>query len=215
MKITLLCSDAGHPIFPRMSTWAAQHADRHKIAIETKSKDLPGGDILFLISCHELIPTSIRKHYRKTLVIHASDLPSGRGWSPHVWAILEGQKRIVVTLLEAEDAPDSGAIWAKTSFDLEGHELWEEINEKLFIAELEMLTFAVENFGLVQPMPQPATGATYYRRRTPKDSKIDINRSIAEQLPLLRISDPVRYPAYFEKDGHTYEITLRKRMGKF
>jgi methionyl-tRNA formyltransferase len=213
MRITLLCSDASHPIFPKLSAWSGEHVDRHQIAIETKSKDLTGGDILFLISCHELIPASIRKNYSKTLVIHASDLPIGRGWSPHVWAVLEDQKRIVVTLLEAEDAPDSGAIWAKSSFDLEGHELWQEINEKLFNAELELLTFAVEKFDAVQPVPQPATGATYYRRRTPEDSKIDINRSIAEQLPLLRISDPVRYPAYFEKDGHTYEITLRKRMG--
>jgi methionyl-tRNA formyltransferase len=214
MKITLLCSDAGHPVFPKLSAWAALHSGKYEIEVVTSSKDLSGGDILFLISCHELIPPSVRGGYSKTLVIHAGDLPNGRGWSPHVWAVLEGQKHIVVTLLEAEDAVDTGAIWAKESFDLEGHELYDEINEKLFDAELKLMTFAVGAFSTIQPLPQPCNGATYYRRRKPEDSKIDIEKSIVEQLALLRVSDPGRYPAYFEKDGYIYEIVLRKRSRK-
>lgn len=214
MKIALLCSDSGHPIFSRLSAWAAQQGDRHQIEIVTSSKDLSGGDILFLISCHELIPASLRRKYSKTLIIHASDLPTGRGWSPHVWAVLEDQKHIVVTLLEAEDSPDTGAIWAKEGFDLEGHELYDEVNEKLFGTELNLMTFAIEAFSSIQALPQPANGASYYRRRTPEDSKIDIEKPIAEQWALLRISDPERYPAFFEKDGYIYEIVLRKRLRK-
>jgi len=212
MNITLLCSDASHPIFPMLVDWVKRNEDRHQVSIETKSRDLPGGDILFLISCHELITAAMRSRYRKTLVIHASDLPKGRGWSPHVWAVLEGQQRIVVSLLEAEDSPDTGAIWAKDGFDLSGHELWDEINAKLFDAELRLMNFAVENFATVRPEPQPATGATSYRRRTPADSRIDVSKPIIDQLALLRVSDPNRYPAYFEKDGITYELVLRKRV---
>lgn len=214
MKIALLCSDAGHPIFPKLLAWAAQQGDRHQIEVVTSSGNLSGGDLLLLISCHELIPVAVRGKYIKALVIHASDLPKGRGWSPHVWAVLENQKHIVVTLLEAEDSADTGAIWAKESFDLEGHELYDEINEKLFDVELKLMTFAVDTFSSIQPLPQPPNGATYYRRRKPEDSKIDIERSIAEQLALLRVSDPARYPAYFEKDGHIYELVLRKRSRK-
>src|ERR1700712_4479773 len=189
MKITLLCSDSGHPVFPKLSAWAAQQGDRHEIEVVTGSKDLSGGDILFLISCSELIPASLREKYIKTLVIHASDLPKGRGWSPHVWAVLENQKHIVVTLLEAEDSPDSGAIWAKDGFDLEGHELYDEINEKLFAVELKLMTFALEAFSSIKASPQPGNKATYYRRRKPEDSQLDIEKPIAEQWALLRVSD--------------------------
>lgn len=211
MKITLLCSEPHHPVVSKLSIWAARQAVCHDVVMEVRGKDLAGGDLLFLVSCHEIIPEAVRKKYQRTLVIHASDLPKGRGWSPHVWAVLENQKRIVVTLLEAEDALDSGAIWAKTSFDLEGHELYDEINEKLFDAELELMTFAVENFDAVHPMRQESGETFYHRRRTPADSKIDIDKSIREQLALLRVSDPTRYPAFFEYHGHTYEIVLRKR----
>ena len=40
------------------------------------------GDILFLISCSERIGDAYRQKYRHVLVLHASDLPKGRGWSP-------------------------------------------------------------------------------------------------------------------------------------
>lgn len=210
MKVSILCSDRGHPIFPQLQKWASRHAGLHEVAVETKSQDLIGGDVLFLVSCHELISPSLRAKYRKTLLLHASDLPQGRGWSPHIWSVLENQSRIVVSLLEADEPVDTGAIWAKVAFELEGHELYDEINAKLFDAELKLLDVAVRDFDRIQPTLQPATGTSYYRRRVPEDSKIDINASIDQQFALLRVCDPARYPAYFEKDGYTYEIILRK-----
>ena len=40
---------------------------------------------------------------------------------------------------------------------------------------------------------------------------IDLDRPIREQLRLLRISDPLRYPAHFEYLGFVYDIVLTKR----
>ena len=74
------------------------------------SNMLVGGDILFLISCNEPISKDVRALFRATLVIHASDLPLGRGWSPHIWQVLEKKRFIKVTLLEAADLVDSGSI---------------------------------------------------------------------------------------------------------
>jgi methionyl-tRNA formyltransferase len=214
VNISILCSDSSHPIFPCLEDWAASHSGSHNVSLVTRGAALNGGDILFLISCHEIIARSVRESYRKTLVIHASDLPRGRGWSPHIWAVLATEKRIVVSLIEAADSPDRGPIWHKTSFELEGHELYDEMNAKLFQAEINLMDFALQNFGTVTPMPQAEIGATYYRQRRPEDSKIDINSPIATQLALLRVCDPNRYPAYFEKDGYIYEILLRKRASK-
>lgn len=169
--------------------------------------------MLFLISCHEIVGMDIRSRYQATLVVHASDLPSGRGWSPHIWQILGGGNRITVSLLEAEDAVDSGAIWAKRDFQLDGHELWDEINEKLFAIEIELMDFAVDNFGGICPNPQPAQGTSYFPKRTPEDSRLDPSKSIREQFNLLRVCDPDRFPAFFELNGHRYRLMIEKDEG--
>ena len=172
--------------------------------------ELLGGDILFLISCHEIVGKDVRDLYKSTLVIHASDLPQGRGWSPHVWQIVEGKNQIPVTLLEAEDQVDSGAIWKQLLLSFEGHETCEEINQALFLAELELMDFAVSNLDKIVPRQQDQREPTYYRKRTPEDSKLDPDRSIAEQFDLIRVADVNRFPAFFDFRGHRYTLRITK-----
>jgi methionyl-tRNA formyltransferase len=186
----------------------------HEVSLSRKKEELTGGDILFLISCHEIISAQVRARYAATLVIHASDLPIGRGWSPHIWQIIEGKNRIPVTLLEAEDVIDSGAIWAQRYIQLDGHETYEEINAKLFDAEIELMCMAVTGFETNKPRQQDERVPTMYRKRTPEDSRIDPHKSIAEQFELLRVADPVRFPAFLEFRGHRYFISIFKDKGK-
>ena len=126
---------------------------------------------------------------------------------------MEGRRTIVVSLLEAAEPVDTGAVWAKRSFTLGGHELHDEINAALFTVELELLDFAVARCGTVVPTPQPETGASYRRRRTPEDSRIDIDQPLRSQFPILQVADPERFPAFFEKDGFVYEVILRRAPG--
>jgi methionyl-tRNA formyltransferase len=210
MKISLVCSDPGHPIRPWLESWVATHNGRHQIELVNKVAALQGGDLLFLISCHEIVARHTRQMYDATLVIHASDLPRGRGWSPHIWQILEGRNDITVTLLEAEDNVDSGAIWAQRVLHFSGDELYDEINRKLFEAEIFLMSKAIDDFSQIDPRPQDGVEATYYPKRNPEDSRIDPQRSIAEQFDLLRVADPQRFPAFFDWRGYRYELHLRK-----
>lgn len=210
MKITILCSSEDHPINNWLIIWANEQSSQHEIDIIKSKNRLSHGDLLFLISCSEIIPEESREKYRKVLVVHASDLPHGRGWSPHIWNILEGQTRCTVTLLEAENNIDTGDIWQKDSFDIPKSALLEEINALLFSCEIKLMDFAVENFDNIQPIPQSKNGSTYHPKRTPANSKIDPQQTIAAQFDLLRVCDPIRYPAYFELHGHKYKITLDK-----
>lgn len=211
MKISVVCSDASHPVYLSLKGWCEKQAGAHAVELVTKIAELSGGDLLFLISCSEIIPTRIRERYRTSLVVHASDLPFGRGWSPLIWQILEGRSRIAVSLLEAADPVDSGPVWQKLWLQFDGTELYDELNHALFAAELELMDFAVANIGIVKPWPQEVEGASWYPRRRPEDSKLDPRRSLAEQFDLLRVSDPNRYPAYFEYRGESYNIVIKKR----
>nr|WP_249815515.1 formyltransferase family protein [Bradyrhizobium sp. 168] len=182
----------------------------HDVELVQKKADLSGGDILFLISCHEIISAQDRAKYGTSLVIHASDLPQGRGWSPHIWQILDGKSDIVVSLLEAEDQVDTGALWAQRHMILEGHELYDEINAKLFAIELDLMSDALASIGQKAPAPQDDRAPTYYPRRSPEDSRLDPGRPLAEQFDLLRVADPERFPAFFELRGHRYLVRIEK-----
>lgn len=211
MRISILCSDERHPVNRHLEQWIETKKDKYQIEIIRKKSELSGGDILFLISCAEIIGAAERATYNSTLVLHASDLPHGRGWSPHIWQILDGATEITVSLLEAEDKVDSGCIWKKLRFSIPPHALWDEINACLFDAEIELLDFAVREFRKVTPTGQDEfTEPSYYPRRTPSDSKIDPLKSIASQFNQIRICDPNRFPAYFELHGKKYKLTLEK-----
>ena len=209
MKVTVVCSDPRHPIYPLLEQWVVESSEQANLV--TKISEVETGDILFLISCSELVKREVRDRFAKTLVIHASDLPKGRGWSPHIWQILEGKREVVVTLLEAEDKVDSGAIWGQRTIEVDPGDLSEHFNAKLFAAELELMTFAVENFATVEPKPQPEGEATYYPKRTPVDSQIDPAASLESQFDRIRVSDPERFPAYFDLHGYRYEIHLVRK----
>lgn len=185
-------------------------ANGHEVWLNYDKADLPGGDVLFLVSCTQLIRDAERSKYKATLVLHASDLPKGRGWSPYVWAILGGANQITVSLLEASEPVDSGAIWLKTEFALEGHELLPEINSKLFSAELFLMSQAVQQFERISPAPQVGNPGAYMQKRSPADSQLDPNKTIAEQFELLRVVDSERYPAFFDYRGKRYQIKIEK-----
>lgn len=213
MKISVACSRREHPIYSSLQRWVDMRRAAHDVALVNTIGALSGGDILFLISCSEIVRSDIRSKYRHSLVVHASALPKGRGWSPHIWQILEGGNSIPVTLLEAEDQVDSGAIWAQRNIQLEGHELYDEINAKLFEVTLELMDYAVAGAATVRPQAQQVLEPTYYRKRTPEDSRLDPHKTIAEQFDLLRVADAARFPCFIEYRGKRYRVFLRKEDG--
>lgn len=211
MRISFLCSDEQHPVNEHLKRWMSAQRGAHQVELVRKKNELSGGDILFLISCSEIVGSADRAAYRATLVLHASDLPRGRGWSPHIWQLIEGADEITLSLLEAEDKVDSGRIWKKLKFPVPKHALWDEINARLFEAEIELIDFAVSEFEQIHPTEQDLTiEPSYYPRRTPADSQVDPSQSIASQFDKIRVCDPNRFPAFFELHGQKYKLILEK-----
>lgn len=212
MRIDLLCTNPTHPVVPVLRRWIAERSTTHDLRLIHDASDLAQGDILYLVSCSELIGPEEREHYAHVMVLHASDLPEGRGWSPHIWDILAGKDTLTLSLLTAEDDVDTGAIWAKRRFAVPRDALHDEINALLFQVELDLMDHGIAMVAAGEtPVPQPAEGGSYYARRTPEDSRLDPTRPLAELFDQIRIADPNRFPAFFEMHGETYDITLKKR----
>ena len=168
-----------------------------------------GGDICFLISCSEILPKEFMQRYTHVLVIHASDLPKGRGWSPHIWAIIQGQEELTLTLLEASEKVDCGNIWLKSTHQIPKYFLYSDIIKVVNQAHIDLIDYAVEHHATVDPLPQDLhIEPTYLRKRTPVDSEISPYESIASQFDLLRVCDNNRFPSFFYLHGKKFKITI-------
>ena len=209
MNIAILTTSKEHPVNAYLDKWAEKNQN-HQINIVHSKEELISGDILCLISCSEIISKLEREGFEKTLVVHASDLPHGRGWSPHVWEIINGATDITLSLLEAADEVDTGDIWKKISVSIPKTALFDEINELIFDSELKLMDFAIKNHNTIKPKKQPNIVSAHWPKRSPKDSEIDVNKEISEQFDLIRVCDPDRFPAFFFKDGKKFNITIKK-----
>ncbi|WP_252365672.1 hypothetical protein [Campylobacter jejuni] len=49
---------------------------------------------------------------------------------------------------------------------------------------------------------------SFYPKRSPKDSELDINKSLNEQFNLLRIASNEDFPAFFYKDGKKFILKI-------
>lgn len=211
MRISFLCNDSNHPVNEYLNEWTSLHNETHEVELVQNKSNLSGGDLLFLVSCSEFLTYEEREAYRFALVLHASDLPTGRGWSPHIWEIINGCTEITLTLLEATDQIDAGPIWKKVRILVPKDALWNEINILLFEAEMRLINFAVSKIDSIQPTPQnESITLAPYKRRYPEDSEIDPDESIASQFDLIRVCDPDRFPAFFRLRGSKYKLTLEK-----
>jgi len=208
MNISILITSADHPIHIYLAKWINEISDSHNVKIFNSADQLTNGKILFLISCSEIVPSEIRAKFLKVLVIHASDLPIGRGWSPHIWEIILGATVVTLSLLEAEDEVDTGNIWKKLKVKIPKTALFNEINQLIFSAEIKLMDYAIDNFDNIRPEKQSNKNSSYFSKRTPKDSEIDISDSLSNQFNLIRVCDTDRYPAYFYKHGKRFSITI-------
>jgi len=207
--VTILCSDPEHPVNAMLGEWAERVSDRAETRLVREVEDVGEGEFLFLIACQQIVKKPVRDRFTFTLVVHASELPKGRGWSPHVWQILEGRTEIQVSLLNAEDAVDTGAIWHVIPVQFDGTEVHDEIHRRISEATVELMSWALDNCPTTTPTVQQGE-PSYYPRRTPADSQVQPDQTIAEIFDLLRVADPARYPAFFDYRGHRYTLTLRR-----
>lgn len=189
---------------------AAANAAGDRAVFVRDAREVQSGGVAFYLSCLRITPADVLARNPHNIVVHASALPQGRGFSPVVWQVLEGRSVIPVTMILAAEAVDAGDILMQDRIALEGHELNDEIRRLLGDKTVEMCLRYLAS-------PEPPTGTpqqgepSWYPRRRPEDSRLDPAKSIAEQFELLRVVDNSRYPAFFDHRGHRYVLRVEKK----
>ncbi|MCK4823394.1 methionyl-tRNA formyltransferase [bacterium] len=190
---------------------AALEKHGHTIKHVHNVHSIPEGDFVFYLGCGQLVPPTILARNRHNLVVHESALPKGKGWSPLTWQILEGKHEIPITLFEAVEKVDDGIIYLSGLMKFQGTELVDELRKVQAETSIQMCLRFVEEYpdivvnGIVQ-----SGESTYYPRRGPEDSRLDVDKSLREQFNMLRVVDNDRYPAFFEMAGKRYFLKIEK-----
>ena len=205
MKVAILTSS---------SQWFEQYAQILATKIEAtlyfSHKNIENFDIVFILSYHKIIPKEILKLNRHNIVIHASALPKGKGWSPMFWQILEDKNSIPFSMFEASDGVDNGDIYMQKTLKLTGYELNKELREKQAVFTIEMCQEFLKNYDKYKYSKPQQGDESIYPKRTSKDSILDTDKTINEQFNLLRIVDNNEYPAFFYKDNRKYILKIEE-----
>jgi methionyl-tRNA formyltransferase len=184
----------------------------HQVSCLHDAEAVRSGDILFILGFFKIVPGEVLKRNKTNVVVHESDLPKGRGWSPVTWLILEGAKEIPLTLFKAVEKVDAGAVYLRAKVKLKGDELLPEVRMVVAAAIMRLCEqFAARYPQILKQGTAQRGKPTYYPKRKPEDSRLNPNKSVAKQFDLLRTVDNESYPAFFTHRGATYVLKIEKK----
>ena len=135
---------------------------------------------------------------RYAINFHGSLLPKYRGRTPHVWAIIKGEKKCGITAHLIDEGCDTGPIIIQQEVEIMEDDTGQNILEKykyLYPALVKEVLSKVE-CNNIELTIQDETKATFFDKRTPIDGMIDWSWQI------IRINNWVRaqshpYPGAF------------------
>ena len=182
---------------------------KYKFSFSKDYKKILNQDIVFVISYTKILPNSFLKKNKLVLVLHASKLPKNRGGAPVQYEVIKNKKKLFLTLFKPTGKIDAGNIYLIDYFLLNGTELSDEIRYKQGIGYIKIINKFINLYPNIKDKKQTGQ-STYNKKRTPRDSKLDINKSIKQQFNLLRANDNNLYPSFFWFRNKKYIIKIFK-----
>lgn len=171
-------------------------------------------DIILSINYLFLIDEDLISYPTKCAVnVHGSLLPKYRGRTPHVWAIINNEKKTGITAHLITLECDKGAIITQKDIPILDSDTGGSILKKykgiypILIDEVieKILTGTLAD-SLTE---QDEAKATYYPKRTPKDGEIDWNWQKERIYNWVRAMAPPEYPGAFFFDNEK-KIIVKK-----
>jgi len=168
-------------------------------------------DVITSINYLFLIEKDIISHPKKLIFnIHGSLLPKYRGRTPHVWAIINGEKMAGITAHTIDEGCDTGKIISQIKVPIEYDDTGANMLKKyesLYFPLIQEILEKIEGDSL-ELIDQNDKEATFFEKRIPSDGIIDWN------LPKEQIRDWIRAQAFPYPGAFTFlegkKITIDK-----
>ncbi len=214
MKIQILISKSSWAkIYIKKILKKLKNFSKNITVIDNHKKIKDNYDVNIIFSYFKKIPKKYLLRSKFNIVPHESDLPSGKGMSPLSWQILEDKKKIVFSLFDASVKIDSGKVYFKKIVYIPKDKLFSELKNIQFNINTGLIQKFLRHLNIYKKPPKSIISkkkVSYYRKRKPKDSEIDIYKNIKNQFNLLRIVDNDNYPAFFKIYGKKFYLKIFK-----
>jgi len=130
--------------------------------------------------------------------IHGSLLPKYRGRTPHVWAIINGEKQTGVTAHIIDEGCDTGAIIKQVQVNIDKDDTGADILNKYRDLYIPLIDFVLKSFieDKIELEFQNESKATYFGKRTPDDGRINWDWSVDRIINWIR-AQAHPYPGAF------------------
>jgi len=141
-------------------------------------------DCFALVSYGKLLPPEILKLTAgKSVNIHPSLLPKYRGPSPIISAILNGDTKTGISIINISEKLDEGDIFIQCKFSIQNNETKDSLEKKMIKIGAPMLISVLDLLqeGKIIPYQQENEGITYTPLYSKEDLKIDWH-STAEKI---------------------------------
>lgn len=126
------------------------------------------------------------------LNIHGSLLPKYRGAAPIQRAIIDGEKKSGVTIMQMSEGMDTGDMISKAECPITETTTFETLHDALSLLGADLLINTLENLidGKVKPVPQNESEATYADKIQKDTGHINWNENGSKIRSLINGTDP-------------------------
>ena len=163
-----------------------REAERLGLSVSSNIDDLVSIDVdlAIVVAFGQLIPKHILEHVQM-INIHFSLLPRWRGAAPLERAILAGDTKTGVCIMELEETLDTGGIYRCVEIPIGPNQTLEELRAKSVSEGVDLLLQSLEE-GLGSPTPQLGE-PSYAHKISNSELEIDWGLSSEEILRLVRL----------------------------
>ena len=188
---------------------------RHPVSLrsEAAAKDFAalGADVAVVVAYGLILPQPILDAPRLgCLNIHASLLPRWRGAAPIHRAIMAGDRKTGVCIMQMEAGLDTGPVLLREALTIGEEEITAELHDRLSALGARLILQALDQLPALTPEPQPENGVTYAAKIDKAEARIDWTRPADEVDRLIRGLSP--FPgAWTMVEGERVKL-LRSRL---
>jgi methionyl-tRNA formyltransferase len=147
---------------------------RNDTFVQTLAEYQP--ELIVVVAYGQILPRALLELPRfGCLNVHTSLLPKYRGAAPIQWAILNDELETGVTIMRMDEGLDTGALLASRSTPITPADNAQTLHNRLSAIGAGLLIQTVPEYvnGTIVPRKQPQTGASYARKITREDGRLD------------------------------------------
>ena len=169
-------------------------------------------DIVVVVAYGQIIPKFFLNIAKLGFInIHASLLPKWRGAAPIQRAIINGDKKIGISIMKIEEKLDSGPVLVSKEFELDKNATHGEIEKKLSLEGANLLIQSLKTIetGNLKFIDQDHSQATYAKKIDKNESKINWNKDANKVLAHIHGLSPSP-GAWFEFKNERFKVLKAK-----